>query len=288
MQVVATAESLLARVGPIEPAQVTEALALYKALYNQHAQLLAATVVIAGPSLNAVGSPPAYPAAIRTYSWCYDGAGPGGGYWLTNGHPLAKTGATPRASNYVWTADNAGSKPTFWSDRWIQQVVSGVESDAISIREAYKGGPATAYVAGATIAAVKAEGFFTRTINTQFEIVTGYGAQEMTVITNWGVFITTIALPLLNTYQTVLRNLADRLKATFISNVDERKAAWTMLLSCSVEVTEFTLDKLEVLRDPIGSPIYLPPASVSVVRDSMMASVIDSYRAILPSARFDT
>ena len=136
------------------------------------------------------------------------------------------------------------------------------------------------------MASVKSFGYLTRTLEVKFEITTGYGASKVTNITNWGVFVTTIALPLLNTYQTVLRNIADRLKATAIIDPVQRKDVWTMLLSCSVDVTDFTLDKLEVLRDPTGSPVYLPPASVSTVRDAMMTSVVDSYKVIRESSRF--
>jgi hypothetical protein len=100
------------------------------------------------------------------------------------------------------------------------------------------------------------------------------------------VFVTTIALPLLNTYQAVLKNISDRMKATGFTNLAQRDAAWTLILSCSPDVTAFTLDKLEVLRDPEGNPIYLPPASVSAVRDAMMASVINSYMTIPASNRF--
>jgi len=286
MQVVATHPSLLARVGPLEPNQITEAAAIFRTLYNQHAQFLAATVVIAGPSLNAVGGAPVFPSAIRTYSWCFDGKGPSGGWWTTWGFPKAKTGATPSVSNYAWSPDNAGSNPAFWSDLWIQSPISGTEAEAFSIVLAHKDSAPGVYVAGVNLTALKAEGFLTRSLDTKFELITGHGTNQIRTETTWGVYVTTIALPLLYTYQSVLRNLSDRLKATYIENAEQRKAIWTMLMSCSVEVTEFTLDKLEVLRDPIGSPIYLPPATVSLVRDNMMASVVDSFRVILPSERF--
>lgn len=285
LQVVATSHSLLARLGPVEPNQIGEAVATYKALYNQHAQLLATTVVIAGPSLNAVGSTPVAPNAIRTYSWCFTDRDPN---HYSHFFPEPKTGDTPSSSNYAWTADNAGDNPTFWSDWWIQPPNSGVGPSHPRYGGWNKGAdPVTVTQPWDRLDRLVSDGVIARSLETKFEMIIGHGANQKRFETTWGVFVTTIALPLLQTYQTVLRNLADRLKATHIPDVNERKEVWTMLLSCSAEVTEFTLDKLEVLRDPSGSPIYLPPASVSAIRDEMMNAVIDSYRAIQPSARFE-
>lgn len=274
----------MARLGPIEPDQISLAVLVYKSLYNQHAQLLDATVRIAGPALNPVGSTPSFPAMTRTYSWCFDDKSFNSG-WNDARAPGTVLGTKPSESNYRWSPPNAGSDVCFYMERFLVGPFTVIDSDWI-FQENIGNGQTWSSDAAHTMASVKSFGYLTRTLEVKFEITTGYGASKVTNITNWGVFVTTIALPLLNTYQTVLRNIADRLKATAIIDPVQRKDVWTMLLSCSVDVTDFTLDKLEVLRDPTGSPVYLPPASVSTVRDAMMTSVVDSYKVIRESSRF--
>jgi hypothetical protein len=257
-------KSYVTRQGPLVVADLQRALDAYGTLAQQYIQLLDFTSQMAGPSLTPVGSAPAAPAAIVTCNVTH------------NSLTASDLVNAPSASSMVMHSTRAGSTPSVFLDRAVSNPttllttgnVPAFNLNGVAI-------PTTAYLS--------ASGLFANVLAARLEIRAGIG--EDPVITTWGAFITNMALPILNCYQTQLQLMFNRLKATAIP-ASFGNTVWLALAGVTPDSTQTMLDQLKVLRDPAGNPLYLPPAQSNGNRDLILAAVVNVNLSFAEAVEF--
>lgn len=256
----------MTRQGPLRAADLSLALIAVSRMNQQYIELLDLVSQLAGPSLTPMGSPPAAPAAIVTCN-------------ITHNSLLSENvGVDPSLSTQAMASQRVPipALPSIWLDRAISNPVTILTTGSLPAFS-----PNGVTLASDTYA--NSTSRFANVMNARMEIRSGGGTVR--VITTWGSFVVNVATPLLNTYQSQIQLLTNRIRATTLP-AGQASVIWTTLSGITPESTQLMLDQLRVLRDPSGNPIYIPPAQYHDNRDILIGAVVAENLSFADAAEF--
>ena len=260
--------------GPIVSNQVASAIAAYRTIGHQYIQLLDIVSNIAGPNLVPVGNPVVHTnreAALHTWNFTSSPTIPA---------DVVGWSAGPDPIDSPWRdiSARASNAPSVFLDRKIFGPFTGQPSTPAPALMGQNGAMFPANIVPSPLSS-SAAAFYGK--EPRIEAVKGVKVQIFTGVTGnvsgictVGEFTTDVARPLLEAYQTVLEKMYARLKCTDATDEAERSLLWATLNAVTPDATRRMYEKLEVLRNAYGFPIYSPATATHVLRDKLVGGVI--------------
>lgn len=257
--------------GPIVQNQLAAAIAAYKVIAHQYIQLLDVVSMIAGPAMTPVGAAAAHASretGLITWNFTADPAVAAEVAGWT-------AGADPIDSAWRDISSRAANAPSVFLDRKIYGPYTGTPgagSPSIVMQHGVASGAVIPWPSGihqhhlinARVNAVK---------KVKIQVFTGTTGQASGVCTVEE-FVNDVARPLLEAYQAVVEKMYARLKATTASDGAVQSTLWAALNTVTPDATRRMYEKLEVLRDPAGFPLFSPARQEHALRDKLVGGVI--------------
>jgi len=257
--------------GPIVANQLPAAIVAYRVIAHQYIQLLDILSMIAGPSMTPLGTPVVHSSrecGLITWNWT---ANP------TVAADVVGWSASADPIDSLWrsTSSRAANAPSVFLDRTIFGPFTGypaTAAPALMMQNGVTSGAVVPWNSGVhmdhlpnpRVAAVE---------GVKIQIFTGVSGQASGVCTVKE-FTADIARPLLEAYQAVVEKLYGRLKSTTASSAAVELDMWRALNTVTPDATRRMYEKLEVLRTPIGKPQFSPARQEHVLRDKLVAGVL--------------